>query len=206
MKTHSQPTILLIEDDTVVAATYQGFLSEESVNLIQIKTGAAALAYLQETIPAVILLDLGLPDMNGMEILKSVQQQRLDTAIIVITIENSIEIAVEAMRYGAFDFIEKPFQANRLIVTLRNALRQNQLSQTVEFYKDKLIRQHYHNMMGASQPMQTIYHIIDNVAHSQVSILITGESGTGKELCAAAIHQESCEGPLECRLFVPNFA
>ncbi len=191
MKTNLQPTVLLVEDDAVVAATYNSFLSEEPMELIHVGTGEAALMHIHQTVPNVILLDLGLPDMNGIDILKHIQQQQLDITTIIITAENSVEVVVDAMRYGAFDFIEKPFPANRLILSLRNALRQSMLHRTVNSYENKLKRQQYHNMMGASKPMQTIYQIIDNIATSKASILITGESGTGKELCAEAIHKES---------------
>ena len=191
MKTNQQPTVLLVEDDVVVAATYKSFLSEEPIKLICVETGEAALTYIHQTTPNVILLDLGLPNINGMDILKYVQQQQLGTAIIVISVENSVEMVVETMRYGAFDFLEKPFTANRLILTLRHALHQSMLYQTIESYEEKLKRRQYHNMVGGSKPMQTIYQIIDNVATSKASILITGESGTGKELCAEAIHKES---------------
>jgi len=94
------------------------------------------------------------------------------------------------MNYGAFDFIEKPFQAKRLIVTLCNAIRQSTLSHQLESYK-KCERRQYHKIIGMSKPMQTVYQIIDNVAASKASILINGESGTGKELCAEAIFKES---------------
>jgi len=166
MKTNQQPTVLLVEDDVVVAATYKSFLSEEPIKLICVETGEAALTYIHQTTPNVILLDLGLPNINGMDILKYVQQQQLGTAIIVISVENSVEMVVET-------------------------LHQSMLYQTIESYEEKLKRRQYHNMVGGSKPMQTIYQIIDNVATSKASILITGESGTGKELCAEAIHKES---------------
>jgi DNA-binding NtrC family response regulator len=190
-KQERQPTVLLVEDDIVVATTYQLFLAEEPINLISVNTGAAALAHLQESIPDVILLDLGLPDMNGMEILKHVQEQRISSAIIVITAQNSVNVVVEAMRYGALDFLEKPFIANRLIITLRNALRQQNLNQLVDYYKQNNNRDKYHKIIGASKPMQAVYKTIENVATSKAPVFITGESGTGKELCAEAIHKES---------------
>jgi len=190
-KQERQPTVLLVEDDIVVATTYQLFLAEEPINLISLNTGAAVLAHLQESIPNVILLDLGLPDMNGMEILKHVQEQRISSAIIVITAQNSVNVVVEAMRYGALDFLEKPFIANRLIITLRNALRQQNLNQLVDYYKQNNNRDKYHKIIGASKPMQAVYKTIENVATSKAPVFITGESGTGKELCAEAIHKES---------------
>ena len=109
MRTQPHPSVLLVEDDVVVAATYKSFLSEEPIKLICVETGEAALTYIHQTTPNVILLDLGLPNINGMDILKYVQQQQLGTAIIVISVENSVEMVVETMRYGAFDFLEKPF-------------------------------------------------------------------------------------------------
>ena len=190
-KQERQPTVLLVEDDIVVATTYQLFLAQEPINLISLNTGAAVLAHLQESIPDVILLDLGLPDMNGMEILKHVQQQRISSAIIVITAQNSVGVVVEAMRCGALDFLEKPFQANRLIITLRNTLRQQNLNQLVDYYKKSNQRDKYYKIIGASKPMQAVYKTIENVATSKAPVFITGESGTGKELCADAIHKQS---------------
>jgi len=187
----SQPTVLLIEDDLIFTEIYLAYLENEQVKLTRMETGTKALEYLQKNTPTVILLDLGLPDMNGMEILEHVQQRQLSSNVIIVTADNSIEIVVKAMRYGAFDFLEKPLQKNRLIVTLRNALQHNVLSQKVDFYKNKLKQQRYNNIIGISQPMQAVYHIIGNIAKSNASVLITGETGTGKELCAQAIHKES---------------
>ncbi|OQY54093.1 MAG: sigma-54-dependent Fis family transcriptional regulator [Candidatus Parabeggiatoa sp. nov. 2] len=200
MRTQPHPSVLLVEDDVVVATTYKSYLYEEQVNLTHVETGAAVFAYLQKNIPNAILLDLGLPDMNGMEILKYVQQQQLGSAVIITTSQNSVEVVVKAMRYGAFDFIEKPFTANRLIVTLRNALRQSRLSQLVDYYTRIGKRDKYYDFIGASEPMQAIYHIIDNVAKSNASVFITGESGTGKELCADAIHKQ---GQRKDKPFIP---
>jgi two-component system, repressor protein LuxO len=194
MKTNPQSIVLLVEDDVMTAVTYKAFLTEEPISLTHLETGDATLTYLKKMVPDVILLDLGLPDMNGMEILKYIHQQQLQCTVIIITMEHSVDVVVKAMRYGAFDFIEKPCQANRLLVTLRNGLHQHHLSQKVAFYEANLKRQQYHkyhDLIGASKPMQTVYQIIENVATSKASILITGESGTGKELCARAIHQES---------------
>jgi two-component system repressor protein LuxO len=191
MKINPQSIILLAEDDLITAATYKTFLRDEPISLIHLETGKAILAYLKKMVPNIILLDLGLPDMNGIDILKYVHKQQLKCVVIFITMEHTVDVVVEAMRYGSFDFIEKPCQANRLLVTLRNALNQHHLSQRVKFYEETFKRQQYHDFLGASKPMQTIYQIIDNVANSKVSILITGESGTGKELCAEAIHKES---------------
>ena len=180
MKTPAQPTVLLVEDDIVAAECYKGYLQKKLINLVHVDTGEAALRYLQQATPAVILLELGLPDMNGMTILKSIYDQQLQSAVIIITAENKVDVVVEAMRYGTFDFLEKPCQADRLLVKLDNALHQHN-----QEYPQ------YHDLIGASKPMQAVYQIIGDVATSRASILITGETGTGKELCAQAIYKES---------------
>jgi len=184
MRTQPHPSVLLVEDDVVVATTYKSYLYEEQVNLTHVETGAAVFAYLQKNIPNAILLDLGLPDMNGMEILKYVQQQQLGSAVIITTSQNSVEVVV--------------ITANRLIVTLRNALRQSRLSQLVDYYTRIGKRDKYYDFIGASEPMQAIYHIIDNVAKSNASVFITGESGDKPfiPLNCAAIPKELMESQI----------
>jgi two-component system, repressor protein LuxO len=191
MKRNPQPTILFVEDDVVTAAIYQEWLIEEQMEVTLVGTGAVALAYLNQTVPNIILLDLGLPDMNGMEILKFVRQQKINTTVLIITAQNAVEVVVEAMREGATDFLEKPFTQEQLISKLHHALQCHQLPQSVESGENPFKCQKYHNMLGACSEMETIYQIIDNVAPSRATVLIMGESGTGKELCAEAIHLES---------------
>ncbi len=193
MKTELQPTVLLVEDDIVSAEWYKGRLENEPIKLDHVGTGAAALVYLQHAIPAVILLDLGLPDMTGIDILKHVKQHRLGCAVIVVTVEDSIEIVADVIRHGAFNYIKKPFPANLLIATLRNALNNPQLSYPTEIYQLSPPRKilQYHKLIGACPSMQKVYQTIGKVAKSNMTVFITGETGTGKELCAEAIHQES---------------
>ncbi|MCP4696674.1 MAG: sigma-54-dependent Fis family transcriptional regulator [Gammaproteobacteria bacterium] len=191
MNTQAQPTVLLVEDDAITGIIYKEFLSGEDVKVIHAEIGAEALAHIQQAVPDVIFLDLGLPDMNGMEILKHVRQHKLNSIVIVITAQNSVDIVVEAMRLGAFDFLVKTILPERFKITLRNALRHHALSQSLDFYEKLVKHKQCHNLVGTSRPMQTICHMISHIAASKASILITGESGTGKELCAEAIHQKS---------------
>jgi DNA-binding NtrC family response regulator len=127
--------VLLVEDDVITAASYKMILRNEPISLTHLETGNATLTYLQKMVPNIMLLDLGLPDMSGMDILQYVYEQQLKCTVIIITMENTVKVVVETTRYGAFDFIEKPCQPNRLLVTLRNALHQHQLSQQVELYE-----------------------------------------------------------------------
>jgi two-component system repressor protein LuxO len=186
-----QPSILLVEDNAFLALSYQAFLRHEPWQITHVNNGADALAYIQGTTPEVILLDLGLPDIDGMDVLKYVHENQISSDVIIITGQGSAEIEAEAKQLLAFDFIEKPFNAKRLIVTVRNALQHRHLVEVVNTYKEKFDRERYHDFTGSSLAMQAVYHMIDNAASSKATVFITGESGTGKELCARALHQQS---------------
>jgi len=188
--------VLLIEDSPSVAEVYLGYLRWEPYQVRHVETGAAALEVLERELPHAILLDLNLPDMNGMEILREVIKRGLPTSVVIITAHGSIDIAVEAMRGGAFDFLVKPFKADRLLVTLRNALEKQRLTRIVETLREDA-QVSYGDFIGASLPMQAVYRIIDSAAPSKATVFITGESGTGKEVCAEMIHRRSPrrEGP-----------
>lgn len=191
MKIDSNTTLLIVEDDPTLAFAYQEYLRDESCVVHLVDTGEEALDVIQHHLPDAILLDLSLPDMNGMEILKYINHRQLPCAVVIVTAHGTVDKAVEAMRHQAFDFIEKPFNASRLIVTLRNALRYQNLLHTVQIYRENYERQQFHNLIGASLSMQTVYKTIENAAPSKATIFIMGESGTGKELCAEAIHKQS---------------
>jgi two-component system, repressor protein LuxO len=160
------------------------------VDLVDAETGARAVASLEETIPDVVLLDIELPDTNGLDILRKIRARNLASAVIVVTAHGSVKVAVEAMREGAYDFIIKPFPPDRLIVTVKNALERQQL-QTLAKANEVAKGGQFHGLLGASLPMRAVYHVIENAASSRATVFITGESGTGKELCAEAIHQLS---------------
>lgn len=185
------PTLLLVEDSGSLAAVYQGYLRKENLQLIHKETGGEALQYLAAQVPNVLLLDLKLPDMDGMDILKHIHEQDMPCSVVIITAHGSVDVAVDAMRYGAFDFIEKPFNAKRLLVTVRNALDRQKLNNLVESYRENFDRDRYHGFIGSSLTMQAVYSTIDNAAASKATVFITGESGTGKEVCAEALHKQS---------------
>lgn len=191
-----KPIVLLIEDTPSLAMLYEQYLADDPVEVITATTGAEGLDVLRKSTPAVVLLDLELPDMNGLEILKYMQANQLPGSVVVITAHGSVNVAVEAMRNGAYDFIVKPFNANRLRVTVNNALERQKLSQMVETIQAGA-RDSYGGFIGKSLSMQAIYRIIDSAARSKATVFITGESGTGKEVCAQAIHKQSerADGP-----------
>ncbi len=188
--------ILLIEDSITLAMTYEGYLGKSGYDIHRCENGTQALAALSESTFQVVLLDLMLPDMSGLDILKNMHDNGIPGAVIIITAHGSVEFAVEAMRYGAFDFLEKPFNKERLTITVRNALDKARLTAMVDNIKLSA-RDSYEGFIGSSLPMQAVYRIIDSAASSKASIFITGESGTGKEVCAEALHRKSprADGP-----------
>jgi len=179
--------VLLVEDTPSILRLYHEFLVKLDVELIDAETGAAAYAVLHETIPDLVLLDLELPDANGIDILRAIRARGLPCAVIVVTAHGSVKIAVDAMRDGAYDFIIKPFAPDRLIVTVRNALERRRL-ESLAAAGDIAETGRFCGLLGASLPMRAVYNVIENTARSRATVFITGESGTGKELCAQAIH------------------
>lgn len=178
--------ILLVEDTRSLAAFYEECLRPSYETKI-VGTGSQALHTLKEYQPLAILLDLKLPDMNGLDILKKARSEKMNSAIIVITGETSLNTAVEAMQLGADDFIAKPVDPDRLLVTIRNAVEKRKLQKIVNALQE-VDRTHFSGFIGKSPEMQAVYRIIENAAYSRASVMIMGESGTGKEVAAQAIH------------------
>lgn len=193
-------SVLVVEDTLSLAMVYMERLATEGYKCVHVETAAQALQALEENEFKLILLDLQLPDTNGMSILEHVTAQKIKSAVVIITANGTINVAVEAMRLGAFDFLMKPFSKERLLTVTHNAIEsitakheETDLSEGDAYTK-------YLGFIGSSWTMQNIYTTIENVASSQATVFITGESGTGKELCAEAIHMRS---PRRSKAFVP---
>ena len=197
--------ILLVEDTPALARTYCGYLRNEPVEINHVETGQAALDALRREVPDAMLLDLKLPDMDGLDILRTLSADLQACPVIVITAHGSVNTAVEAMQAGAADFLVKPFNAERLKVTLRNQLEKRQLTEIVKTFEETKSRPEFEGFLGSSLIMQSIYHAIQSAAASDATVFITGESGTGKEVCAAAVHNRSKRrnGP-SCRSTAPQ--
>ncbi|WP_342058801.1 sigma-54-dependent transcriptional regulator [Aeromonas sp. OTU364] len=185
----SKPRVLLVEDTRSLAVVYEQYLVQDGYEVLLADCGQQALAQLLASPPPVVLLDLELPDMSGMAILQQITEQQLPCSVVVITAHGSVDVAVEAMRCGAFDFLTKPFDGKRLCATARNAYKHQQLSSLVAQYRENFERSSFAGFIGASMAMQAVYRIIESAAPSKATVFITGESGTGKEVCAEAIHQ-----------------
>ena len=185
-----RPSLLIVEDDELLALTFAEFLRSTECDIDVIHSGQQALERLQTSPPDIILLDLGLPDLYGMEVLARIQQFGRNIQVIIITSENSAEVAMEALRLGAYDYMLKPLDQPRLRLTVEHLLERLRLEYQLAALEE-VERDRYCGFVGASAPMQVIYRIIDHVAHSDATVFITGESGTGKELCAEAVHRKS---------------
>lgn len=182
--------ILIVEDDPAMAQRYALDLEEFDVRIAS--TGAEALAICAEDLPEGMVLDIRLPDMNGLDILRTIRSQSMPVGVVVITSHGSVNMAVEAMQAGANDFLVKPFTSDRLRVTARNLVENQRLSREVEELRDELrsdLAVGSHGFIGSSPIMRSVYRVIEAAAPSKATVFITGESGTGKELCAEAIHR-----------------
>ncbi|MCA3264014.1 MAG: sigma-54-dependent Fis family transcriptional regulator [Telmatospirillum sp.] len=191
------PAILVVEDSEATAALYVEYLRSANYRVRTASTLAAAQKLLAAEVFGAVVLDLNLPDGNGLDMLRDIRRQGLPTETMVVTATGTLAVAVEAMREGAFDFIVKPFARDRLLVTVRNALERLRLRAVVDTYESDFARNRYFGLVGASLAMQRVYRIVDSAAPSQAPIYISGESGTGKQLCAEAIHRRSAraDGP-----------
>ncbi len=188
--------ILLVEDTISLAMVYRSVLEKAGYAVELADTLAQTRAAISQQSFDVILLDLLLPDGDGIEVLAEILDRNKDTRVVVITANGSINRAIDAMRKGAFDFLVKPFDEKRLTAAVQSAL-ESVKHLTRETAAPARAQSEYHHFIGTSPQMQRIYAMIENIGHSFASVFITGESGTGKEVAAQAIHTVSgrAKGP-----------
>ena len=190
--------ILIVDDEEVLQDILTVLIRKEGHTPLVAGTGEAALTILDREEVDLVLLDLMLPGMHGMEVLREIRRRDPEQVVVMITAFSSIESAIEAMREGAFNYIPKPFKNEEVLLTVRKGLETRRLTAENRSLKEQL-RQRYgfDNIIGKSKPMQQVYELIQLAAPSKSNILVLGESGTGKELVAKAIHHHSrrAEGP-----------
>ncbi len=183
--------ILLVEDTASLAAVYSEYLRAAGHTVDHARNAAEALARAEAAPPDGVLLDLRLPDGDGLSVLRSIRRTQPDMAVVVMTAHGSVATAVEAMRAGASDFLVKPFAAERLAVTLANALERAALRREVRDLTAGQRRGGFQGFVGGAPAMQAVYRVLETAAQSKATVFITGESGTGKELAAEAVHRLS---------------
>lgn len=183
--------VLIVEDSTSLGEAYRAMLLGDDHQVELVARVDEALARLEVFLPTVLLVDVNLPDRNGLEILQHVRQKQMPVEVVMMTAQGSVQLAVEAMRQGAFDFVMKPFSPDRLRVTVRNAHERRSLANTIAAISESFDRERFASFIGRSLPMQATYRIIQSAASSNATVFVTGESGTGKELCADALHRLS---------------
>ena len=180
--------ILIIDDQDPIRRVLRDILENEKYQVDDVSNGPAALEMLKEQEYDAILCDIKMPDMDGIEVLEQVKASS-ETPVIMISGHGTIDTAVEAIKKGAFDFIQKPPDLNRLLVTVRNALDKRNLSTENKALKKAVSKQN--EMVGSSAPMMEVRDMIEKVAPTNARVLITGENGTGKELVARNLHELS---------------
>jgi DNA-binding NtrC family response regulator len=184
--------LLIIDDEAVIRDGLKRILEREAFVVETCSSGYSALEALQKRDFDLIISDLKMPGMSGIEVLKSVRILQPHIPVILITGYASVDTAVEAMKNGAVDYLSKPFVPDLLLEKVRNALSQRSTPLDEICLKEEVSRQHgFHQFIGESKEMQKVYHRIMHVAATNSTVLITGESGTGKELAARAIHDNS---------------
>lgn len=182
-------TILVVDDDQTLRDLLTDVLKFEGYEVVCAENGEKAINQLVTNDLDLVLLDLVLPDKDGIEVLKSALAEKPNLVIIMISGQGTIQKAVDAIKLGAYDFLEKPLDAQRVLVTVRNALEADTLRKQVQHSAEETLKRY--GMIGNSKVLKRFYSMIDVLAPSNTAIMISGESGTGKELVARALHKNS---------------
>jgi len=188
-----RPQVLIVDDEPNMRRVLAALLEREPCDVLQAGDGVEALQVLDDDLVHVIVADLRMPNMDGMELLKKVVARDPNLPFVVLTAHGTVDTAVEAMKLGAFDFITKPFEKDELLAIVRKALRSVRLDAATPAPPSGESKRY--RIIGDSEPMQLVYAILDKVADTPTTVLITGESGTGKELVARALHANSRLAP-----------
>ena len=197
----STPRILVVDDEMIVCESCKRILEEEGYEVETALSGKEAFEKMKANPFDIVITDLKMPGIDGMEVLRTFRKEYPDSIIIMITGFSTVETAVEAMKLGAFDYIPKPFTPDEVTIVVKKAIEKKSLMLENIYLRQELQEKYgFHNIVGKSKKMQEIYRVIAKVATTDSTVLIYGQSGTGKELIARAIHFNS---PRREKQFVP---
>ncbi len=190
--------ILIVDDDKSIRRTLKDILEFEKYTVDEATDGLDCLVKVKQNQYDVVLLDIKMPKMDGMETIEKIQNLAFDTPVVMISGHGNIDTAVEAVKKGAFDFIQKPPDLNRLLITIRNAMDKSSLITQKKVLQKKVLKSKVQDMVGKSKAMASIRETIQRVAPTEARVLVNGQNGTGKELVARWIHEYSGrkEGPI----------
>ncbi|MBN2018018.1 MAG: sigma-54-dependent Fis family transcriptional regulator [Candidatus Cloacimonetes bacterium] len=196
-------TILVVDDDKELQNTLQVILQSEGYIVLTADTGKKALQIIKSNAPNIVLLDIRLPDINGIKILEKVKKDIPDyeCCIIILTAYGDIKGAIKSMKLGAFDYITKPFDNDELLLTIQKAIRSQQLKKEVQVLREKLEEKiTYEKEMGTSFLIKDVLKKVSMIAPTNMSVIVQGKTGTGKEVIAHLIHKKSNR---RCEEFIP---
>lgn len=189
--------LLLIDDEAPIRASLREILEYEGHKVAEAGTGMDGILAATKTSFDAIFCDVKMPQMDGLDVLDMLAKKQVASPVIMISGHGTVETAVDALKKGAYDFIQKPLDLNRVLVTLRNVLEREVLVETTKVLAKKVHTSQSHHMVGKSEGIQQIQHMVDTVAPTDARVLITGANGSGKELVARQVHNHSqrADGP-----------
>lgn len=183
--------ILVVDDEQSIRNTLRDILEFESYIVDEASDGMDCLAKVKQNNYDVIIMDVKMPKLDGMEALEKIQSINPDIPIVIISGHGNIDTAVEAVKKGAFDFIQKPMDLNRLLITIRNAMDKSSLIVEKKVLQRKVAKTQVVSIVGSSEPIKKILETVETVAPTEARVLINGKNGTGKELIARWLHEKS---------------
>ncbi len=185
------PRILIIDDEPAIRKALKEILEYESFEVKEAEDGPSALKLVDKESFDLIFCDIKMPRMDGIEVLSKLKEKGIETPVVIITGHGNVETAVDALKKGAYDFIQKPLDLNRILVTVRNACNQHTLEKETKTLRRKVNKVLGSNIVGESASIGEIKKLIDTVAPTEARVLITGGNGSGKELVARQLHEKS---------------